>query len=401
MLKVLSLFGTRPEAIKMAPVVRELGKRSGQVASIVCVTAQHREMLDQILNGFDLRPDIDLDLMKDNQDLASLTARAIAAISEVLERTRPDLVLVQGDTTTAMAGALAAFYKRIPVGHIEAGLRTRSRYSPFPEEIDRRLVAVLATYHFAPTETAADALRAEGIPDETIFVTGNTVIDALLWTVSRPLTAEIIQCLGRYGVRIPNQPVLAACREPGPSSECSDFRRVVLVTAHRRENFGSPLENICEALRAIVRRNSDVEIVYPVHLNPNVRETVCRMLGDQERIHLIEPLPYRPFAFLMKQAYLVLTDSGGIQEEAPALGKPVLVMRTETERPEAVQAGTAKLVGVECDAIVEETERFLWDRQAYEQMARAINPYGDGHAAERIVRTILDIHRYADQKVFV
>ncbi len=396
MLKVLSIFGTRPETIKMAPVIRELGKKPELVESVVCVTGQHREMLDQVLETFDIRPKIDLDMMKEDQDLPSLAARMITAISEVLERTRPDVVLVQGDTTTALAGALAAFYSRIPVGHVEAGLRTRNRYSPFPEEIDRRLVGVLATYHFAPTRTAAEALRAEGIPDQQIFVTGNTVIDALLWTVSRPPAPETTECLRGSGVWMATR---AAQGADGESKPCCDLPRLILVTAHRRENFGRPLENICSALRTIARRNPDVQIIYPVHKNPNVSGPVYRMLGGEERIHLTEPLAYGPFAFLMKQAYLILTDSGGIQEEAPALGKPVLVMRAETERPEAVQAGTVKIVGVERERILEETERFLNDRFAYERMARAVNPYGDGHAAERIVKTILAIHRPAERLV--
>jgi UDP-N-acetylglucosamine 2-epimerase (non-hydrolysing) len=390
MLRILSVIGTRPEAIKMAPVIREFGKKAEQVESIVCVTAQQREMLDQVVRLFDLRPDIDLDLMKENQDLAGLTARSVTAISEVLERTQPDVVLVQGDTTTAMVSALAAFYRRIPVGHVEAGLRTGSRYSPFPEEIDRRLVGVLATYHFAPTETAAEALRSEGVPHDHVFVTGNTVIDALFWAISRPRTLEVGHLLRTCGARLPSDQTGAAS---------TDGQRIILVTAHRRENFGRPLENICSALRAIVRRNADVEIVYAVHRNPNVREPVHRMLGGQERVHLVEPLDYEPFTFLMKQAYLILTDSGGIQEEAPALGKPVLVLRTETERPEAVKAGTVKVVGVECDRIVGETERFLRDRRTYDQVARAVNPYGDGHAAERIVKTILEIYHRSEQKV--
>ena len=427
-MKVLSIFGTRPEAIKMAPVIRELHRRSAicpacpepfalaqdrlrrteqsrrdsKLWSVICVTAQHRQMLDQVLNIFEIHPDIDLDLMENDQSPASLTARAMTALTEVLECVQPNLVLVQGDTTTAMVAALASFYQRIPVGHIEAGLRTRNRYSPFPEEINRHLIGVLATYHFAPTRTAADALRAEGIPDENIFVTGNTVIDALLWVVQQSPSQETCALLGRLGIEVTRDSGAKGKREsvtavggrpyavaPSRTADCG--LRTILVTAHRRENFGQPFENICLALREIVRRNPDVQIVYPVHMNPNVREPVQRMLNGHERLYLIEPLPYEPFAHLMKHVYLVLTDSGGIQEEAPALGKPVLVMRRETERPEAVEAGTVKIVGTDPDHIIAETERLLWDHAEYERMARAISPYGDGHAAERIADIIESI----------
>ncbi len=314
MVRILSIFGTRPEAIKMAPVVRELQKYPDRVECVVCVTAQHRQMLDQAMGIFGIKPDIDLDLMEENQNPAILTARAMLALTEVLEQVRPDLVLVQGDTTTAMAGALAAFHQKIPVGHIEAGLRTYNRYSPFPEEINRRLVGVLATYHFAPTRTAAQALRAENIPDENIFITGNTVIDALLWITRQPLSKTTEELLTRLRIKYREQNQL----------------KTILLTAHRRENFGQPLENICIALRELVYRNRDIQIVYPLHLNPNVREPVQRILDGNERIHLIDPLPYDSFAHLMNQAYLIITDSGGIQEEAPALGKPVLVLRNGT-----------------------------------------------------------------------
>ena len=387
-LKVLSIFGTRPEAIKMAPVIRELRRNCARIESIVCVTGQHREMLDQVLGLFDLRPDIDLDLMEENQDLAALTSKAIAAVTAVLERIKPEIVLVQGDTTTALAGALAAFYKRVPVAHVEAGLRTRNRYSPFPEELDRRLVGVLATYHFAPTETAAAALRGEGVPHENIFVTGNTVIDTLLWTVSRPPSPDTARFLGRLGVHV--SPDAAGLPGDVPISS-PNGHKLILVTAHRRENFGRPLEEICGALRDLARRNQDVEIVYLVHMNPNVRQAVIRLLANEERVRLLDPLPYEAFSFLMKHAYLILTDSGGIQEEAPSLGKPVLVLRTETERPEAVEAGTARVVGVDRNAILQEAERILRDREEYERVAKAVNPYGDGHAAERIVKVIVGV----------
>ncbi len=388
-MKVLSIFGTRPEAIKMAPVIRELQKHPDRVEPLVCVTAQHRQMLDQVLGLFAIQPDIDLNLMEEDQSPASLTARAMTALTEVLERVRPDLVLVQGDTTTAMVAALAAFYQKIPVGHIEAGLRTHNRYSPFPEEINRHLIGVLATYHFAPTRTAADALRAEGVPEDAIFITGNTVIDALLWVVQQPPSRETCALLERLGIAQGAEgPRSRGAEVNSPLHPCTSAP-LLLVTAHRRENFGQPFENICTALGEIVRRNPDVQAVYPVHMNPNVREPVYRILNGQERLHLIEPLPYETFAHLMKHAHLVLTDSGGIQEEAPALGKPVLVMRRETERPEAVEAGTVKIVGTDADRIIAETERLLYDADEYHRMAHAVSPYGDGHASERIVTALL------------
>jgi UDP-N-acetylglucosamine 2-epimerase (non-hydrolysing) len=374
MIRVLSIFGTRPEAIKMAPVIRELEKHLDKFKPITCATAQHRQMLDQVLGIFGINPDIDLNLMEENQHPASLTARAMTASTEVLEQVHPDLVLVQGDTTTAMVGALAAFYQKIPVGHIEAGLRTYNRYSPFPEEINRHLIGVLATYHFAPTETAAEALRAENVLDENIFVTGNTVIDALLWITRQPPSEKTRRLLSRLGIRAGNPNQL----------------RTILVTAHRRENFGRPFENICMALRELVRRNPDIQIVYPVHLNPNVQEPVHRILDGNERIHLIAPLPYETFAHLMNRAYLIITDSGGIQEEAPVLGKPVLVLREVTERPEAVEAGVVKVVGTDPDRIISEAERLLYEEAEYKRMAQTVSPYGDGHAAERIVRILME-----------
>jgi UDP-N-acetylglucosamine 2-epimerase len=362
---VLSVFGTRPEAVKMAPVVRELAARPG-VRSVVCVTAQHREMLDQVLDTFAIRPDYDLGLMRERQDLAQLAAGALTALSPVLDEVRPDAVLVQGDTTTALAAALAAFYRRVPVGHVEAGLRTGDRYSPFPEEINRRVVGVVATWHFAPTERAARALRAEGVDPGDIFVTGNTVVDALLAVVrERPEAAPAI---------------------PGLNGR----ERLVLVTAHRRENFGAPLEGICAALRTLVERHEDLRIVYPVHLNPAVQEPVRRLLADHPRIALLPPLDYAPFAHLIRRADLILTDSGGIQEEAPAFGTPVLVLRRDTERPEAIEAGTARLVGTDPAAIVAEAGRLLDDPAAYAAMARAGNPFGDGTAARRIVDILLE-----------
>ena len=360
---VLTVFGTRPEAIKLAPVILELEKRSDRIQSLVCVTAQHREMLDQVLEWFAIRPDHDLDLMQPDQGLADLASRVLMSVSRLLQEVQPDVVLVQGDTTTVMMTALAAFYQRIPVGHIEAGLRTRNRYNPFPEEINRRTASVLATWHFAPTERAAAALRAERVTEENIFVTGNTVVDALLMTIRRPVDLKL------------------------------DFdlngRRLIVVTAHRRESFGAPFESLCLALRDLAGRNPDVEIVYPVHLNPKVREPVGRILTGQPRIHLLEPLRYEQFAHLMAQAYLILTDSGGIQEEAPVLGKPALVMRETTERSEAIEAGTARLIGTNRQRIVAEAERLLYDKELYHTMAQVGSPFGDGRSAERIVDILL------------
>lgn len=367
MLDVLSIFGTRPEAIKMALVVRELAKYPDQIRSQVCITAQHREMLDQVLDIFDIHPDVDLNLMRPNQSLPDLTARALTGLNNVLESISPDVVLVQGDTTTVLAGALAAFYHQIPVGHVEAGLRTRDRYNPFPEEINRRIADLLTTFYFAPTEMAAEALRHEGMAESDIYMIGNTVIDALLWVVNRPVPEEISNLMAEF-----------------------DGQRLILVTAHRRENFGAPFEEICLGLRELGRRNPNIAIVYPVHLNPNVQEPVRRILGGEGRVHLIEPLSYLSFAHLMNRSDIILTDSGGVQEEAPALGKPVLVMRRETERPEAIEAGIAKLIGPDAEAIVRETERLLYDEGAYRRMANAISPYGDGHASERIVQILLD-----------
>jgi UDP-N-acetylglucosamine 2-epimerase (non-hydrolysing) len=363
MIRVLSIFGTRPEAVKLAPVILELERHPERIESLVCVTAQHREMLDQVLAWFGIVPDYDLDLMRPNQGLAEFASRALASINQVLQEVRPDVVLVQGDTTTVMTAALAAFYRCIPVGHVEAGLRTRDRYSPFPEEINRRMAGVLATYHFAPTERAAAALRAEQMPEDQIFVTGNTVVDALLMTVQRSVDLELAFSL--------------------------DAKRLILVTAHRRESFGLPFESLCMALRDLARRNADVEIAYPVHLNPNVRTPAGHILGQEPCIHLLEPLPYEKFVHLMACSYLILTDSGGIQEEAPVLGKPTLVMRDTTERPEAIEAGTARLVGTDRHRIVAETERLLHDKEAYRTMAQAGSPFGDGRAAQRIVQILL------------
>jgi len=372
-MRVLCVFGTRPEAIKMAPVIRELKRYPEYFEVRICVTAQHREMLDQVLNIFNIQPDIDLNLMEPDQALSELTSRVITTMTRVLEQERPDWVLIQGDTTTVMATALAAFYLRIPVGHVEAGLRTRDRYNPFPEEINRRLVGVLATYHFAPTQTAKEALLAEGVPSESIVVTGNTVVDALYWILGQPPSERSRQIFDELGLL--------------GDKDC----KIILVTAHRRESFGQRFESLCRGLRRLVERNPDVYLIYPVHMNPNVRGPVYRILTGHERIRLVEPLPYETFVRLMDVAYIVLTDSGGIQEEAPVLGKPVLVLREKTERPEVIDAGVAKLVGTDEERIVDEAERLLHDAGAYQAMAKAGSLFGDGHAAERIVQTLLGI----------
>jgi len=370
MTKILTVFGTRPEAIKLAPVIHEL-KKYPEIETRICVTAQHREMLDQVLNLFELRPDIDLNLMRPNQSLAEITAEVISEMEHVLEAEKPDVVVIQGDTTTVMATALAAFYKKIAIAHVEAGLRSGDIYSPYPEEMNRRVVSMVASYHFAPTQRAVDNLLKEGVLRDRIFLTGNTVIDALKMIVTRPAPEETQKILS-----------LAGCDGAYPS------KRLILVTAHRRENFGKRLENICKALRMIVENNPDVAIVYPVHMNPNVRKPVEKILRGLDRMVLTEPVSYDVLAHLMQKAYMIMTDSGGIQEEAPALGKPVLVMREETERPEGIEAGTARLVGTNEEKIVEEAETLLHDRKAYDAMAKAINPYGDGHAAERIVKVL-------------
>ena len=366
--KILTIFGTRPEAIKMAPVIKALAAYPHCFDSRVCVTAQHRQMLDQVLELFAITPEYDLDIMQPGQGLASLTGTALHGVDRVLSSLQPDLVLVHGDTTTTMAASLAAYYHRIDVGHVEAGLRTGDIYSPWPEEINRRVAGLITRYHFAPTDKARDNLLAEGIAADRVMVTGNTVIDALLEVVGR-LRQE-------NGLR---QQVAAqfSFLDPG--------KRLILVTGHRRENFGQGFEHICQALRQLVERYADVEVVYPVHLNPQVREPVNRLLAGIPRVHLIPPLEYLPFVFLMDSAYLILTDSGGIQEEAPSLGKPVLVMRDTTERPEAVEAGTAHMVGTDAGRIVKEASLLLDVPAAYAAMAKMINPYGDGQAARRIV----------------
>lgn len=366
MKRVLTIFGTRPEAIKLAPAIKELEREPG-VTPVVCVTGQHQQMLEPFLEVFGIHPAYNLDVMLPDQSLFDLTERILNRVRDVLEAERPDLVLVQGDTTTAFATALAAFYLKIKVGHVEAGLRTTDKYNPFPEEINRRLISHLADLHFAPTARAKENLLAEGINSSSIFVTGNTIIDALFMILKRTKT-----------------------QDPLADLRLDPRKRLLLVTAHRRESFGKGLANICQALKEIVRRAPNVEIIYPVHLNPNVRSTVERFLTGIDQIHLIEPLDYVTFVHLMNRAHLILTDSGGIQEEAPSLGKPLLVMREVTERPEVLEVGAAKLVGTDSERIVYEALRLLEDENEYKRMATAPNPFGDGHAAERIVKAILE-----------
>jgi len=363
--KVMVVFGTRPEAIKMAPVIKEL-KKVQDIETRVVVTAQHREMLDQVLQLFSIVPDYDLNLMKDKQDLYSITTGVLTGLKDIMEQEKPDLVLVHGDTTTTFAAALAAFYQKIPVGHVEAGLRTRNKYSPYPEEMNRSLTGRLAEIHFAPTDVSRENLLAESVAAFKIWVTGNTVIDALMDTVH-------------------------ADYEFGEELKGINFNnRILLVTTHRRENWGDHMRDIYEALIQLVDEFDDVEIVFPVHKNPTVKDVAVEMLGDRERVHLLEPLEYEAFANLMNASYIILTDSGGMQEEAPSLGKPVLVLRDTTERPEAIQAGTVKLVGTVQKNVCDAARLLLVDRQQYDKMAHAINPYGDGKAALRIVKVIKD-----------
>jgi UDP-N-acetylglucosamine 2-epimerase (non-hydrolysing) len=375
MVTFLSVFGTRPEAIKMAPVIKELEKHQDKIRSLVCVTAQHRQMLDQVLDLFEIKPDIDLDLMEDNQTLSQITARAITALNDVFKEIKPDWVLLQGDTTTTMVASLGAFYHGVRIGHIEAGLRTYNKRAPFPEEINRRLTSVIADLHFAPTEKAKHNLLKEGVDEKKIFVTGNTVIDALLMIVKRQSQPGIREKWNHY-----------FSNEFGISFD--NGKRQILVTGHRRESFGKGFENICNALREIACSYEDVEIIYPVHLNPNVQEPVRRILDNTERVHLIPPLDYEPFIYLMSKSYLILTDSGGVQEEAPSLGKPFLVMRETTERPEAVEAGAGRIVGTDMNKIISETRLLLNDKETYSAMSVVRNPYGDGNAGSRILNLL-------------
>lgn len=383
MKRILLVFGTRPEAIKMAPLVREFQKHPEAFETIVCVTGQHREMLDQVLRIFGIQPDYDLNIMRQGQDLYDVTARVLLGMRDVLREARPDVVLVHGDTTTSAAAALAAFYQRIPVGHVEAGLRTHDIYSPWPEEMNRQLTGRIATYHFAPTPLSKRNLTEEGVSPDRIVVTGNTVIDALRQVVSRikadaSLDAELERTLRAGGYDV---------------GRLRDGRRLVLITGHRRENFGEGFIHMCTAIKDLTRRYPEVDFVYPMHLNPNVRRPIHEVFGDDlsglGNMFFIEPLEYLSFVYLMEKSAIVLTDSGGIQEEAPGLGKPVLVMRDTTERPEALDAGTVRLVGTDYDKITREASTLLDDASAYERMSQAVNPYGDGLACGRIVQTFL------------
>ena len=383
MRKVLLVFGTRPEAIKMAPLVMELQKQKERIETVVCVTGQHREMLDQVLEIFDIKPDYDLNIMKRGQDLYDVTARVLTGMREVLKEIKPDIVLVHGDTTTSTAAALAAFYQQIPVGHVEAGLRTHNIYSPWPEEMNRLLTGRLATYHFSPTPLSLNNLIKESINDRNIIVTGNTVIDALYWVVdkiknNKELDNELESVLSKAGYDV---------------NRLDNGKKLVLITGHRRENFGDGFINMCTAIKDLTIKHPNVDFVYPMHLNPNVRKPIHEVFGEDlsglKNMFFIEPLEYLSFVYLMEKSSIVLTDSGGIQEEAPGLGKPVLVMRDTTERPEALNAGTVKLVGTDYNKIVNEVSSLIDDKAAYEKMSKAVNPYGDGLACGRIVNALL------------
>ncbi len=369
--KVLLVFGTRPEAIKMAPLVKAFQQHTDAFETKVCVTAQHREMLDQVLEMFEIRPDYDLNIMKAGQDLYDITTNVLLGMKDVLADFKPDIVLVHGDTTTTSATSLAAFYQKIEVGHVEAGLRTHDIYSPWPEEANRQITGVLASYHFAPTQTSKDNLLRENKEEKNIIVTGNTVIDALFLALDKIENKEELK----------NKII----RSINSQYKLNDNKKIILVTGHRRENFGQGFINICEALKEIALNNPEVDIVYPVHLNPNVQKPVKDLLSDVANVHLIEPLQYETFLYLMNKSHFIITDSGGVQEEAPSLGKPVLVMRDTTERPEALEAGTVKLVGTNKKTIIKEAQKLLDDVNEYEKMSKAHNPYGDGNACEKIV----------------
>ena len=381
MKRVMLVFGTRPEAIKMAPLVQEFRKHPDQYETLVCVTGQHREMLDPVLNIFGIVPNYDLNIMKPGQDLYDVTARILSGMRDILTRTQPDVLLVHGDTTTSMAVALAAFYQQIPVGHVEAGLRTHNIYSPWPEEMNRQITGRIATYHFSPTPLSRENLLREGIDKSRILVTGNTVIDALYAVVNKMKDDVPLQLSLEKELKAAGYDTGRLVTEEG--------RRLVLITGHRRENFGDGFLHICRAIKMLSEKYPDVDFVYPMHLNPNVRKPIKEIFGEncQSNLFFIEPLEYLSFVYLMEKSHIVLTDSGGIQEEAPGLGKPVLVMRDTTERPEALEAGTVKLVGTDYDKIVSEVSSLLDDAQYYEKMSRAVNPYGDGKACERIVNS--------------
>lgn len=382
MKRVMLVFGTRPEAIKMAPLVKEFQKQAETFETIVCVTGQHREMLDQVLDIFDIRPDYDLNIMKQGQDLYDVTARVLTGMRDVLKKSHPDVVLVHGDTTTSTAAALAAFYQQIPVGHVEAGLRTHNIYSPWPEEMNRQITGRIATYHFAPTPLSRNNLLAEGVKETDITVTGNTVIDALYMVVDKIKKDE----------QLDHHLEVALSSAGYDVNRLSGGKKLVLITGHRRENFGEGFIHMCRAIKALTEKYPDVDFVYPMHLNPNVRKPIREVFGEKTEepgnMFFIEPLEYLSFVYLMEKAAIVLTDSGGIQEEAPGLGKPVLVMRDTTERPEALDAGTVKLVGTDFDKIVNEVSALMDDARAYDRMSKAVNPYGDGLACSRIVGSL-------------
>lgn len=402
--RILLVFGTRPEAIKMAPLVKEFQKHPEQFDTKVCVTAQHREMLDQVLQLFEIVPDYDLNIMKAGQDLYDVTSRVLLGMRDVLKDAKPDVVLVHGDTSTSTAAALAAFYQQIPVGHVEAGLRTHNIYSPWPEEMNRQITSRIATYHFAPTPLSKQNLLDEGVKEENIFVTGNTVIDALYWVLDKlsndtNLNKSITKQLIDFGLPSEKLDAWHSCN----SSQFVQSRKLILITGHRRENFGQGFLNICEAIKELAETFPDVDFVYPMHLNPNVRNAITEVFGDfreirsnscdsyAQNVHFIEPLDYLPFVYLMNLSYLVLTDSGGIQEEAPGLGKPVLVMRDTTERPEALEAGTVKLVGTDKHRIIDEVSTLICDPKRYEAISQANNPYGDGKACSQIIKNFKKI----------
>lgn len=380
MKNMMLVFGTRPEAIKMSPLVKEFQKYPEKFKTIVCVTGQHREMLDQVLRIFDIQPDYDLNIMKQGQDLYDVTAKVLIGMRDVLKETQPDIVLVHGDTTTSTAAALAAFYQQIPVGHVEAGLRTHNIYSPWPEEMNRQITGRITTYHFAPTSLSKDNLLQEGVAGEQIIVTGNTVIDALYMVVEKIKNDGILSCELEKVLKASGYDI----------SRLSDGKKLVLITGHRRENFGDGFISMCKAIKSLSEKYPEVDFVYPMHLNPNVRKPIHEVFGESQRANLffIEPLEYLSFVYLMEKSAIVLTDSGGIQEEAPGLGKPVLVMRDTTERPEALEAGTVKLVGTDYDKIVNEVSGLLDSQEYYEKMSKAINPYGDGKACSRIVKAL-------------
>ena len=367
MIKVMSIFGTRPEAIKMAPLVKELESRK-EIESIVCVTAQHREMLDQVLETFDIKPDYDLNIMKQGQTLGDVTTRALNGVEQVIKESQPDIVLVHGDTTTTFAGALAAFYNQVAIGHVEAGLRTYDKYSPYPEEMNRQMVDCMTDMYFAPTELSKANLIKENYDESKIYITGNTAIDAMSTTVDNDYTHPELEWI-------------------------NENERMILLTAHRRENLGDPMRNIFKAIKRIVDEFEDVKVIYPIHKNPKVREVANEIFGDTDKVKLIEPLEVFDFHNFQNKSYMILTDSGGIQEEAPSLGKPVLVLRDTTERPEGIDAGTLKLVGTDEEVIYEEAKKLLEDKEAYEKMSHASNPYGDGHASERIVNAIIEKYK--------